>query len=48
MFLGKLSSVGISYWTNEDDEYSDTYEYELVDDSAIRKLIDKYYPDLSW
>lgn len=36
------------YWTNADDEYADTYEYELIDDSAIRKLIDKYYPDLEW
>lgn len=32
------------YWTDD----TDTYEYGLEDDSAIRKLIDKYYPDLEW
>ena len=36
------------YWTNADDEYADTYEYKLIDDSAIRELIDKYYPELDW
>lgn len=32
------------YWTDD----TDTYEYGLEDDSAIRKLIDKYYPDMEW
>lgn len=36
------------YWTNAEDEYADTYEYKLIDDSAIRELIDKYYPELDW
>lgn len=36
------------YWTNVDDEYADIFEYELIDDSPIRELIDKYYPELEW
>ena len=32
------------YWTDD----TDTYEYGLEDDSAIRKLIDNYYPDMEW
>ena len=36
------------YWTNANDKYRDTLEYKLVDDTAIRKLIDKYYPELEW
>lgn len=36
------------YWTNADDIYADYFEYKLMDDTAMRKLIDKYYPDLEW
>lgn len=32
------------FWTDD----TDFYEWGLEDDTAIRKLIDKYYPDLDW
>ena len=36
------------FWTNANDRYADYFDYKLADDSAIRNLIDKYYPNLSW
>lgn len=36
------------YWTNANDRYADYFDYRLADDTAMRRLIDKYYPELEW
>lgn len=36
------------YWTNADDRNADYFDYRLADDTAMRRLIDKYYPELEW
>lgn len=36
------------YWTNANDRYADFFDYRLADDTAMRRLIDKYYPELEW
>lgn len=36
------------YSTNANDMYAEVFKYKLVNDKAIRNLIDKYYPELPW